>query len=99
MDFIVCLLDSLHAQSRDFGQALDREDLVLAREAAVTLAAEAAKTGARQLEHDVRLIEAALRAGRIERARKLRHRIDHDLVAVNEALPAILPGPGIQPDQ
>lgn len=75
------------------GAALDDSNLAAARQAAASLAALAANTGARRLEHDGRLIQASLNAGRPERAKRLWQRLDCDITALAKALETSLSAP------
>ena len=84
--FLDALVETLGDHVSVLGTALEEGNLAAAVESVVSLAAFAAKAGARQLERDGRLIQASLNAGRPERARRLWHRLHCDIAALDEAL-------------
>jgi hypothetical protein len=70
--------------------ALDGKDRKMACGAALSLAASAAMTGGRRLELVARLIDADLRAGRVNRARERGRRLDSDAAELASALSPLL---------
>lgn len=72
--------------------ALDGEDREEARRAALSLAASAAMTGGRRLELVACLINADLRAGRVNRARSTGLRLGADAAELASALSPLLAG-------
>ncbi|WP_133206419.1 MULTISPECIES: hypothetical protein [Arthrobacter] len=89
--FLANTVDMLREHVRVLGATLDAGNLGAAGGAVVALAALASRAGARQVERDGRLIQASLNAGRLERARRLWHRLHYNLAALDQALGQLFP--------
>ena len=91
--FVAALVDTLRGHVNVLGTALEDGDLAAAGESVVPLATFAAKSGARQLERDARLIQASLNTGWPERARRLWHRLHCGLATLENALRQFISAP------
>lgn len=85
-DVLTTVMHTVRNHVGVLGTALEEGNPAAAGQTVVLLARLVAKTGARQLERDCRLIQAALNVGRLERARRLWHRLHCDIAALDETL-------------
>lgn len=90
------ILGFLPVQVCILGVALEQNDREAAQAAVTSLNSLAAAIGASHLELDGRLIDASLRAGRVQRARRLWPRLGEDITSLAEALSPLLAGGGHQ---
>lgn len=98
-DFLTTMMHTVRDYVGVLGTALDEGNPAVAGQTVNLLSTLAAKTGARQLERDCRLIQASLNAGRLERARRLWHRLHCDVAILEEALDQLHAGTDWLPGQ